>query len=341
MIKPTPSPLNVSQQLAVLSSAPIEAFTAHLANHDVPQLHTGNLEILQHNVGKLCNQTCSHCHVDAGPDKTEENMEWATFEACFQVAEQCQPRIVDLTGGAPELNPHFRDAVKKFKTLGVEEIIDRCNLSVLLLASQKDLAEFLAENGVHIVASLPAVNEQQTDAQRGSGVFDKSIKALQRLNELGYGRAGSGLQLTLMSNPSGAFLPPPQSTAEQRFKRLLRDRYNIEFTRLIELTNMPIARFLDYLIDSNNYERYMQKLSSAFNPGAVDGLMCKNTLSIGWDGKMYDCDFNQMLELPVQASCKTIFEFSNELMDNREIALANHCLGCTAGQGSSCGGATA
>ena len=331
----------IDQQIKILEAAPVAAFDEHLQQHHVAALQSAELEILQINVGKLCNQICAHCHVDAGPDKIEENMDWRTFKACIAVAEQARPRCVDLTGGAPELNPHFRDAVKAFRTAGVEEIIDRCNLSVLLMKSQTDLIDFLAEQRVHIVASLPAVNEQQTDAQRGDGVFDKSISALQKLNAVGYGVEGSGLELTLMSNPSGAFLPPPQSSAEERFRRLLRSRYDIEFTRLIELTNMPIARFLEYLVETNNYERYMDKLSKAFNPAAVDGLMCKNTLSVSWDGRLFDCDFNQMLDMPVCAPSQTIFDYNAALMQGRSIAVHKHCLGCTAGQGSSCGGKTA
>ena len=333
--------LAIPQQIQVLQSAPVPSFEEHLDQHALSGLQASDLDILQINVGKLCNQTCAHCHVDAGPDKVEENMDWPTFESCIQVAQSAKPRTVDLTGGAPELNPHFRKAVVAFREAGVEEIIDRCNLSVLLMKSQADTIEFLAQHKVHIVASLPAVNEKQTDAQRGDGVFDKSIKALQLLNQHGYGLPDSDLELTLMSNPSGAFLPPPQSGAEERFKRLLHDRYQIQFTRLIELTNMPISRFLDYLIDSNNYERYMSKLSGAFNPAAVDGLMCKNTLSVSWDGRLYDCDFNQMLDMPVSVSCKTIADYQRDLMHGRHIAVHKHCLGCTAGQGSSCGGSTA
>lgn len=330
----------IEQQLQLLAAAPVPSFAEHLSAHTVDAICADKLDVLQMNVGKLCNQTCAHCHVDAGPDKTEENMDWPTFAACIDVARHAQPRTVDLTGGAPELNPHFREAVKQFRAVGVHEIIDRCNLSVLLLKQQSDLIDFLADHHVHIVASLPAVNEQQTDAQRGDGVFEKSIMALQRLNAAGYGVEGSGLELTLMSNPSGAFLPPPQSSAEQRFRRLLRSRYQIEFTRLIELTNMPIARFLDYLVASNNYDRYMQKLSAAFNPAAVAGLMCKNTLSVSWDGRLFDCDFNQMLDLPVRSDQQTIFDYQEATMRGRSIAVHKHCLGCTAGQGSSCGGKT-
>ena len=345
-----PPGLAVAEQLKAIGQADVPSFDAHLKMTGLPALMADATSIFQVNVGKLCNQTCHHCHVDAGPDKTEENMDWPTFEACLSVIAELTPDAVDITGGAPELNPHFRRFVREVRALGVPEVIDRCNLSVLLLSSQKDLASFLAEQRVHIVATLPAVNQAQTDAQRGEGVFHKSIKGLKILNYLGYGKEGSGLTLTLMSNPPGAFLPPPQSSAEARFKSLLRRHHGIEFNHLIELTNMPINRFLEYLIHSGNFEPYMQKLSAAFNPDAVRGLMCRNTLSVGWDGRLYDCDFNQMLELPVHghpikpgqlSQSRGIFDYQKGLMDGRAIATANHCLGCTAGQGSSCGGATA
>ncbi len=338
---PVSQRLSPAEQLDTLQNSTVPSFVAHLEHSGVEILHAGTTDIVQINVGKLCNQVCKHCHVDAGPDKTDENMNWITFEACLEVIKEVQPSIVDLTGGAPELNPHFRNFVLELRLLGVPEIIDRCNLSVLLLKSQSDLAQFLADQKVHVVASLPAVNEKQTDAQRGDGVFDKSIEGLRRLNALGYGTDETGLQLTLMSNPSGAFLPPPQSSAETRFKALLADRYGIVFNNLIELTNMPVSRFLEYLIQSDNYDSYMAKLSAAFNPAAAAGLMCRNTLSISWDGRLYDCDFNQMLEIPViPESSRTVFEYQKELLAGRPIAVANHCLGCTAGQGSSCGGAT-
>lgn len=342
ILEPRPPKLEVAEQLRRLAEASVEAFDAHLRRAGLPALRAEPTTVFQINVGKLCNQTCHHCHVDAGPTKTAENMDWPTFEACLSVIAELKPRTVDITGGAPELNPHFRRFVDEVRRLGVPEVIDRCNLSVLLLDSQRGLAEFLAERKVHIVASLPAVNAAQTDAQRGGGVFDKSLTALKRLNALGYGRPDTGLELTLMSNPSGAFLPPPQSSAEARFRVLLRRHHGIEFTRLIELANMPINRFLEYLLASGNHAAYMERLSAAFNPAAVQGLMCRNTLSVGWDGRLYDCDFNQMLELEVApAESRTIFDYRRELMDGRPVRIANHCLGCTAGQGSSCGGATA
>ncbi len=341
---------------------PVDAFASHLERAGIATLTAARTTVFQVNVGKLCNQRCHHCHVDAGPHQTTANMAWPTFAACLDVVARIRPSIVDITGGAPELNVHFRRFVRELRAIGVPTIIDRCNLTVLLIDAQRDLAEFLAEQRVSIVASLPAVNAEQTDAQRGGGVFARSISALRRLNELGYGQAGSGLTLTLMSNPVGAFLPPPQASAEARFRILLRDRHQVEFTNLIELTNMPISRFLEYLVASGNDEAYLRKLSCAFNPAAVPGLMCLNTLSVGWDGTLYDCDFNQMLELPVSPlaagapgpaeavsamearspseTSRTIFGYRQELMDGRAVRTGKHCLGCTAGQGSGCGGST-
>jgi radical SAM/Cys-rich protein len=337
---PTPT-TPAAEQLRTLAAAAVPPFAEHLAAAGLPPLRAGAVRVFQVNVGKLCNQRCHHCHVDAGPHQTTANMAWPTFAACLEVIARLSPAVVDITGGAPELNPHFRRFVREVRALGVAEVIDRCNLSVLLLASQGDLAEFLAAERVHIVVSLPAVNAQQTDAQRGDGVFARSIAALQRLNALGYGMPGSGLRLTLMSNPVGAFLPPPQAAAEARFRQLLRERHGIEFTALIELTNMPISRYLEYLQRSGNLAAYMRRLSAAFNPAAVAGLMCRDTLSVGWDGTLYDCDFNQMLELPVAPEgSRTIFSYRQGLMDGRPIRTARHCLGCTAGQGSSCGGST-
>jgi radical SAM/Cys-rich protein len=330
-------------QVRLVESVAVPPFANHLAQSGLPALTAGPTTVFQVNVGKLCNQRCRHCHVDAGPHQVEANMAWPTFAACLDAIARLRPPIVDITGGAPELNPHFRRFVRELRALGVPTIIDRCNLTVLLLESQADLAEFLAEQRVAIVASLPAANASQTDAQRGEGVFDRSIRALRKLNALGYGRGDGrdgGLTLTLMSNPVGAFLPPPQSTAEARFKTLLRSRWGVEFTSLIELTNMPISRFLEFLVASGNLEPYLAKLSAAFNPAAVGGLMCVNTLSVGWDGTLYDCDFNQQLELPVASAARTIFAFNREQLAGRAIVTGKHCLGCTAGQGSSCGGAT-
>jgi radical SAM/Cys-rich protein len=329
-----------AEQVRLVESLPVPAFDRHVEQAGLPRLAAGTTTVFQVNVGKLCNQRCRHCHVDAGPHQVEANMAWPTFAACLRAVEALRPPIVDITGGAPELNPHFRRFVRELRAFGVREIIDRCNLTVLLLESQADLAEFLVEQRVTVVASLPAPTPSQTDAQRGEGVFERSIRALRKLNALGYGTPG-GLTLTLMSNPVGAFLPPPQATAEARFRTLLRERWGVEFTNLIELTNMPISRFLEFLVASGNLEPYLAKLSAAFNPAAVPGLMCVNTLSVGWDGTLYDCDFNQQLELPVAGSARTIFDLDTARLAGRPIVTGKHCLGCTAGQGSSCGGATA
>ena len=338
----TPARMSVPEQQRMIASAPVATFEQHFTEAGLPTLRAGRPTILQVNVGKLCNQTCRHCHVDAGPHRVAENMAWPTFQACLDVAAAIRPEKVDVTGGAAELNPHFRRFVREVRALGIPEVIDRCNLTVLLLDGQKDLAAFLAEQRVHVVASLPAVSPHQTDAQRGAGVFEKSMRALRLLNDLGYGMPGTGLVVTLVSNPSGAFLPPPQSSAERRFRDVLRERHGVEFNRLLELANMPINRFLEYLVDSGNYEEYMRTLSRGFNPAAVPGLMCVNTLSVGWDGRLYDCDFNQMLEMVVAPErSRTIFEFREEAMAGRPVRVGKHCLGCTAGQGSSCGGATA
>jgi radical SAM/Cys-rich protein len=333
--------LAAPEQTRLIEGVAVPGFARHVEQAGLPALAAARPTVFQVNVGKLCNQRCRHCHVDAGPHQVEANMAWPTFAACLAAIARMRPAAVDITGGAPELNPHFRRFVREVRALGVATIIDRCNLTVLLLDAQRDLAAFLAESRVAIVASLPAPNPAQTDAQRGEGVFERSIRALRLLNGLGYGMPGSGLTLTLMSNPVGAFLPPPQSSAEARFRTLLRSRWGVEFTNLIELTNMPISRFLEFLVASGNLEPYLAKLSGAFNPAAVAGLMCRTTLSVGWDGTLYDCDFNQMLELPVAGTARTVFDLERLVLEGRPIVTGKHCLGCTAGQGSSCGGATA
>ncbi len=303
-------------------------------------IHATGITTLQLNLGKLCNQTCRHCHVDAGPDRSEQ-MSQDTAEACIQALASTDIPIVDLTGGAPELNPQFRWLVEQAHALG-RHVIDRCNLSVLLLPSQSDLAEFLAKHHVEVIASLPDIHSSQTDKQRGAGVFDKSIEGLQRLNSLGYGQPESGLILNLVYNPVGAFLPPKQASLETKFKQDLHRLYGITFNRLYTITNMPISRFLEFLIESGNYEGYMERLVHAFNPAAVDGLMCRSTLSVSWDGQLFDCDFNQMLDLPVTSTApQHIKHFSATQLSARQIVTANHCYGCTAGTGSSCGGSLA
>jgi len=297
------------------------------------------VEIFQINIGLLCNQTCAHCHVDAGPDRKKENMSKATLERCLEIIASV-PSIttVDITGGAPEMNPHFRWFVEQVSALG-KKVINRCNLTILR-ANPKyyDLPEFFAKHNVQVVSSLPYFSKKRTDSQRGDGVFEDSIKALKMLNKVGYGQEGTGLELHLVYNPTGAFLPGSQETLQAEFKRQLKRKFDIEFNLLFAITNLPIARFLDYLLESGNYQEYMQKLVDAYNPATVDGLMCRNTLSISWEGYIYDCDFNQMLDLKVASKSQHIDDFNIEALQDRAIVLNQHCYGCTAGAGSSCGG---
>ena len=302
-----------------------------------PPLKATGITVLQLNVGKLCNQTCRHCHVDAAPDRTE-SMSRETAALCIEALAKSEIPTVDITGGAPELNQNFRWLVEQARRLQ-RHVMDRCNLSVLLLPAQADLAEFLAAHQVEIVASLPYYKVQQTDAQRGDGVFKKSIEGLQRLNQLGYGRPNSGLVLNLVYNPVGAFLPPKQDAIESQFRKELHKHHGIEFNRLYTITNMPISRFLEFLVESGNYDGYMERLANAFNPAAAAGVMCRYTLSVAWDGTLYDCDFNQMLNLPVdQRAPRHIRDFNPLALNDRSIVTGNHCYGCTAGPGSSCGG---
>ncbi len=331
-----------AEQLRVLnaSTSGHKPFDDTLQGAGLHPLVAAGIEIFQINVGKFCNQACRHCHVGAGPDR-REIMTQQTAELAVRALRQTEAHTVDITGGAPELAPPFRYLVEESRKLG-KRIIDRCNLTVLLLPSQSSLAGFLAENEVEIVASLPYFLAERTDAQRGKGIFDKSIAALRLLNSLGYGRPESNLKLNLVYNPTGAFLPPSQSGLELDFKRELHARYGIVFNSLYTITNMPISRFLEFLIRSGNYERYMTRLVNAFNPAAAAGVMCRNTLSVGWDGKLYDCDFNQMLELPLGYGAPARLEdFVAADLGCRRIVTGQHCYGCTAGAGSSCGGATA
>lgn len=326
------------EQCRILSQTQVcPPFEWQLERAGLPPLDAVGISVFQINVGKLCNQTCRHCHVDAGPDR-QEIMTRDTAELCIQALARTDIPTMDITGGAPELNPNFRWLVEQARSLG-RHVMDRCNLSVLLLPSQVDLGEFLALHRVEIVASLPYYRPSQTDAQRGDGIFDKSIQALQLLNRLGYGVEGSGLVLTLVHNPVGAFLPPKQDAIEAQFRRELARRYGIAFNRLYTITNMPISRFLEFLIESGNYERYMERLADAFNPAAAVGVMCRDTISVGWDGMLYDCDFNQMLGLRVnQVVPQHIRDFDPTQLHTRRIVTGNHCYGCTAGAGSSCGG---
>ncbi len=329
------------EQLRVLNNfSPAQTpFDENLAASGLFPLTATGIETLQINVGKLCNQTCHHCHVDAAPDR-KEIMTRETAELCLDVLRDSEIPKLDITGGAPELNPNFRRLVTEARRLD-RHVMDRCNLSVLLLPSQKDLGHFLAANQVEIIASLPYFAAERTDSQRGAGVFDKSVEALRRLNALGYGREGTGLTINLVYNPTGAFLPPQQEAVEADFKRELAARHGIVFNALYVITNMPISRFLEFLLRTNNYDRYMQRLIRAYNPGAAAGVMCRNTLSVGWDGSLYDCDFNQMLDLPISHGAPAhIRDFARGRLDRRRIFTGQHCYGCTAGAGSSCGGAT-
>ncbi|HEX8638199.1 MAG TPA: arsenosugar biosynthesis radical SAM (seleno)protein ArsS [Pyrinomonadaceae bacterium] len=300
------------------------------------RLRSRSIDTLQVNVGKLCNQACKHCHVDAGPKRTEI-MPREVVEACLNVLRAHKIPTLDITGGAPEMIPGFRYFVTEARKIGAKVIV-RHNLTVMFEPNQTDLPEFFAENRVEVVSSLPYFLPTQTDAQRGTGVFAKSIEALNRLNVAGYG-IDENLVLNLVYNPVGAFLPPPQTAIEADFRRELKARYDVSFDNLFTITNMPIARYLDWLRRSGNEDAYMRKLVNAFNFSTVSGLMCRNLISVDWRGFLYDCDFNQMLELNVSGELpQTIFDFDLAELSERQIATANHCFGCTAGAGSSCGG---
>ncbi|MEX0609467.1 MAG: arsenosugar biosynthesis radical SAM (seleno)protein ArsS [Balneolaceae bacterium] len=297
------------------------------------------IEIFQMNVGYMCNMTCKHCHVDAGPDR-KEIMSKKTFEYCLDALKKSNISTVDLTGGAPEMNPHFRWFVEEVSELG-KHVIVRSNLTILTTNKFSDLPQFFKKHKVEVTCSLPFYSKRRTDQQRGEGTYDKSVVALKRLNELGYGKEDSGLLLNLVYNPTGAFLPGDQSEIKQEFEKELMRNHGIEFNDLYTITNLPISRFLNFLLMTDNLEDYMEKLIQAFNPAAAEGVMCRDTISIGWDGRLFDCDFNQMLEMETHKdSVRHIKDFDEQLLNNREIMINQHCFGCTAGAGSSCGGAT-
>ncbi|MGB5699673.1 arsenosugar biosynthesis radical SAM (seleno)protein ArsS [Muriicola sp.] len=301
-------------------------------------LRPRKLEILQINVGYMCNQVCEHCHVDAGPDR-KEIMTRDTMELCLEVIRNTGAHTLDLTGGAPEMNPDFRWFVEEASKAGIQDFIVRSNLTIIRSNKKyHDLPEFFKKHNVHVVSSMPHYTRGKTDKQRGDGVFDKSIKALQELNAVGYGLPDSSLRLDLVYNPSGAYLPGDQAALEHDFKKALKEDFDIQFHNLFAITNLPIARFLDYLIASENYEDYMVALVDAYNPSAVQNVMCTNTISVSWDGWLYDCDFNQMLGLKVASKVKHISNYNEELLNDRDIVISQHCYGCTAGAGSSCQG---
>ncbi len=326
------------EQLRLLEESGQPPFARTLGRTGRAPLRADSIQVLQVNVGKLCNQTCRHCHVDAGPERREV-MTRETMALCLDVLIRAGIPTLDITGGAPELNPHFRWFVAEARGLG-RHVLDRCNLTILLAAGHEDLPEFLAAHRVEIVASLPCYLAENTDSQRGNGVFEKSIAALRRLNALGYGRPESELILTLVHNPLGPSLPSPQPTLEAAYHRELADRFGISFNRLYTITNMPISRFLEDLVRAGRHEEYLAKLVAAYNAEAVAGLMCRTTLSVGWDGRLYDCDFNQMLELDLSPGLpRNIRDFDAVALSRRPIVTAQHCYGCTAGSGSGCQGA--
>lgn len=304
-------------------------------------LKPSKIEIFQVNIGYMCNQTCKHCHVDAGPDR-KEIMTRDTMAQCLEILRQTQIPTLDITGGAPELNPDFRWFVEQAHAIGVREIIVRSNLTIILSNPRfHDLPEFFKAHNVRVCSSLPFYNASKTDRQRGDGVFSKSVDALRLLNNVGYGKDGSGLILDLVYNPTGAFLPGDQMQLQRDFKAELKDHFDIDFNNLFTITNIPISRFLDFLIETENYEEYMEKLITSFNPAAVSGVMCRNTISIDWQGYVYDCDFNQMLGLKVESQAlQHISSFDLAELEKRHIVISQHCFACTAGAGSSCQGST-
>lgn len=322
----------------IFETGELPSFNQMLNAHDLHPLKPKQLEVFQMNLGYMCNQTCKHCHVDAGPDR-KEIMSQTTMEQCLAILRKHKIQTLDLTGGAPEMNPNFRWLVEQARPL-VDEIIVRSNLTILRANEYyKTLPAFFVQHRLRVVSSLPFYDAEKTDRQRGNGVFDKSIAALKTLNALGYGKAETGLLLDLVYNPVGAFLPAPQAALEHDFKTALKEQFDICFNQLLCITNLPISRYLEYLIKTDNYEDYMDKLVEAFNPAALSGVMCTNTISIGWDGAIYDCDFNQMLAMPTKGNApKHINDFDLERLNDREIAINQHCYGCTAGAGSSCQG---
>jgi len=322
--------------LPILNHTPAADFEGTLQQHGLGELKRREVTTLQINVGKLCNQACHHCHVEAGPKRTEIMPARVAERVMTLLAATPTIHAVDITGGAPELNANFRWLVSESRRMG-KQVIDRCNLTVLFESEQETLAEFLADNQVEIAASLPCYTESNVDQQRGKGAFEKSIRALRLLNAIGYGRR-QGLKLNLVYNPLGASLPPPQEKLEADYKVQLRENFAIEFDRLFTITNMPIKRFAEFLFREGKHEAYMALLTNHFNPATVDGLMCRDLVSIGWDGRIYDCDFNQMLDLETP-SRKTIWEIDSFAeLAHKPIATDGHCFGCTAGAGSSCGG---
>ncbi len=323
------------------SLSPTPSFEDALSSHGQGPLIAKSVSTLQVNMGKVCNQTCHHCHVDAGPQRTE-SMSKDTINQIIDVLDRTpQISTVDITGGAPEMNPHFEYLVEQCR-LRDRKVIDRCNLTVFYVKGKSHLPEFLAKHEVEIVASLPCYQETNVDQQRGKGVFDRSMSALQTLNALGYGVTGTGLNLHLVYNPQGVSLPPLQGELEQDYKEELMNRYGIQFNKLLTITNMPISRFLEDLQEADQVDSYYTLLVNSFNTTTVEDVMCRSLINVGWDGRLSDCDFNQMLDLPLQNdSPQWIKDFNLPNLEHRPIVTGSHCYGCTAGSGSSCGGALA
>ena len=315
-------------------------FEERLSETGLSPLQPTKISVFQVNVGKMCNQVCHHCHVDAGPDR-KEIMTKETMQLCLQAIDNSEVDTVDLTGGAPEMNPHFRWFVEELSKRKIH-IIVRCNLTIILANPKyNDLPQFFKKHHIEVVSSLPSFSERRTDNQRGKGVFSKSIQALQMLNEVGYGKNDSSLKLHLVFNPTGALLPDAQESLEKEYKAVLKRKFDIEFNQLYTITNIPISRYLEYLVRTENYQRYMSTLVNAYNAAAAANVMCRSTISIGWDGYLYDCDFNQMLDLKVALPQKQhIKDWDYQALTKRNIIVDQHCYGCTAGAGSSCGGTT-
>ena len=315
-----------------------DSFKKSLSEHGI-ELTKRKIEILQVNVGKLCNMTCVHCHVEAGPTKTKENMDRVTAEAVVRAMDMLPLSTFDLTGGAPEMNPHFRYLVTEARKRDLR-VLDRCNLTVFYERQMDDLPQFLMDHQVEIVASLPCYSKDNVDKQRGKGVFGRSIDALHWLNHLGYGKDETGLVLNLVYNPVGPHLPLPQNDLERDYKETLFKDFGIYFNRLFTITNMPITRYAKYLKAFKQYEAYVELLVNSFNISTVENLMCIDTLSVGWDGQIYDCDFNQMLGMSIRNGRPlSITNVTLKDLENWKIHIGNHCFGCTAGSGSSCQGA--
>lgn len=325
-----------------ISDSPSGASTFHqdIQSHGWETLRPSRLEIFQINVGKLCNMTCRHCHVDSGPDRVEENMDRETVDHCLAAIRESGAHTVDLTGGAPELNPHFEYLVDECVKMG-KQVIDRCNLTILTTKRYRHLPEWFAERGVQVVCSLPHYRQLGTDSQRGDGTYEKSIRAIRMLNDAGYGQGDPTKQLTLVTNPVGAFLAGNQSSLETEWKRELKNNHDVSFDVLIALNNMPMSRYLEWLLEKDQLEEYMQRLVDAFNPATIEGLMCRNTLSVNWKGELFDCDFNQQLEMHSDFGehPMTLENFDSHRWEQHIIRTERHCYGCTAGAGSGCGGA--